>query len=171
MPSSVTDLFADPPAKRCLGCKRTKPLTEFYTQKVGAKTYWQSYCKPCHILNRRKWHFTPAGQRHHRRAQLRTKYRMTPEQYDTMLAAQKSVCAICRLTDTRGSRAKRPRVLAVDHCHKTKRVRALLCSACNSGLASFRDDPSLMRKAAEYIERHAPGGAIAESVGGAQDFL
>lgn len=45
----------------------------------------------------------------------------------------------------------------MDHCHKTGQHRALLCKLCNPGLGFFRDDPLLLRRAAEYIEGYQAG--------------
>lgn len=45
-------------------------------------------------------------------------------QYDKMLAAQGGKCAICK-------RPPKSRRLAVDHDHKTGKVRGLLCFRCN----------------------------------------
>lgn len=44
--------------------------------------------------------------------------------------------------------------LAVDHDHKTGKVRKLLCHNCNRALGLFKDNPALMRKAAIYVEEH-----------------
>lgn len=43
--------------------------------------------------------------------------------------------------------------LAVDHCHKTGKVRKLLCHNCNRALGLFKDNPELMRRAAIYVEQ------------------
>ncbi len=44
-----------------------------------------------------------------------------------------------------------------DHDHVTRQLRDELCDNCNQGLGSFKDDPVVVRAAAEYIERHREG--------------
>ena len=51
--------------------------------------------------------------------------------------------------------------LAVDHCHDSDDVRGLLCLSCNQGIGSFRDDPDIMTKAIEYLNRYRDHGAVA----------
>ena len=43
--------------------------------------------------------------------------------------------------------------LVIDHCHKTKRVRGLLCHQCNSGLGHFKDNTEFLLKAVEYLSK------------------
>ena len=62
-----------------------------------------------------------------------------------MLADQDHKCAIC-LTDEWGSQGP-----CVDHCHDTLRVRGILCSPCNTGLGGFKDNPYMMKRAANYV--------------------
>ena len=80
-------------------------------------------------------------------------YNISASDYEAMLTAQDGVCAICKRVeiyqDALGSRTIRR--LNVDHDHKTGRVRALLCSRCNTGLGNFDDDPDLMRSAIAYL--------------------
>lgn len=71
----------------------------------------------------------------------------TPEQYDALFAKQNGLCALCG-----GPPGKN--ALHADHCHTANRVRELLCHGCNTGLGNFKDDPTLLRAAADYIERH-----------------
>lgn len=76
---------------------------------------------------------------------LRT-FGITVEQYEAMLAAQNGVCAICF------SKHKTMR-LSVDHCHKTGKVRGLLCGKCNSGIGMLSDSIDLLASAQRYLER------------------
>lgn len=89
-----------------------------------------------------------------RRAQLKTKYGITVEEYQTLLDAQGGACAICKRTEPIGRVATvGPMWLHVDHNHKTGRVRGLLCMECNTGLGKFQDDVTLLQAAIRYLQR------------------
>lgn len=79
-------------------------------------------------------------------------YGLTVEEYERLLKAQKSVCAICRRPERVRLKTKVSR-LSIDHCHTKKKVRGLLCVNCNQGLGHFRDDPKRLRAAAAYLEK------------------
>jgi hypothetical protein len=79
---------------------------------------------------------------------LRTSYGLSVDDYENMTAAQGGVCAICGESNPSGRR------LAVDHNHATGAVRKLLCATCNTALGQMRDNPDLLRKAADYLEAH-----------------
>jgi hypothetical protein len=85
---------------------------------------------------------------------LLRKYGLTTEQYESMLAAQDGRCAICRQPETRTVHGVVSR-LAVDHDHRTARVRGLVCHLCNRAIGLLQDDPDLLRAAAEYLDSHA----------------
>lgn len=42
----------------------------------------------------------------------------------------------------------------IDHCHKTKKFRGILCSNCNTGLGQFMDDVTFLRKALNYLRKN-----------------
>ena len=74
-----------------------------------------------------------------------TKYGWTEERYNEKLLEQKQACAICGMVV----------VLCADHKHVVPPLpRGLLCHRCNVGTGKLQDDPALLRKAAEYIEKY-----------------
>jgi hypothetical protein len=75
---------------------------------------------------------------------LRRKYGITLEDFSNRLQKQSGVCAIC-------GGLNKDRKLAVDHDHRTKQIRGLLCSSCNLGIGRFKDSPELLIKAAQYL--------------------
>ena len=84
---------------------------------------------------------------------LKHLYGISEVEYKDLYSKQKGLCAICSQPETDiYYRSKKLRKLAVDHCHKTNKVRGLLCFHCNQGLGKFKDNPELLRKAALYCE-------------------
>jgi hypothetical protein len=82
---------------------------------------------------------------------LSWKYGITLEQYNLMLSDQGGTCAIC------GVPPGEKRALAVDHCHKTGRVRALLCASCNVRLGAYE---SIRDQADAYLARYGAGNPL-----------
>ena len=73
-----------------------------------------------------------------RKKHFKRSYGITIEDYETMFANQNGVCKICQKTCKSGKN------LAVDHCHKTGKVRGLLCATCNTSLGrieAYLQDP------------------------------
>lgn len=95
-----------------------------------------------------------------RRATLSKYDGLTPAAFDALLAGQGGVCAICGGAET-AVRHGKVREFCVDHDHADDKVRGVLCSDCNRGLGLFADDPSILRAAAAYLERHATQKAAA----------
>lgn len=77
---------------------------------------------------------------------LRVLYGATVEDWARMFNNQDGKCAIC------ASELKYDRHTHVDHDHVTKRVRGLLCGACNKALGLFKDNATALRAAAAYVE-------------------
>ena len=93
----------------------------------------------------------------YRNMDLVKNFGVTLEEYNQYLETQNGVCAICGSSETVvDNRTKRPRSLAVDHCHTTKKVRGLLCMGCNQGLGNFRDNPDFLAKAISYLIKNGP---------------
>lgn len=78
--------------------------------------------------------------------QLCKKYDLTPELREEMLKQQQGACAVC-------GKKEGKRRLHIDHCHKTGRVRALLCDGCNTKIGALESPlyPALLA----YLAKHA----------------
>lgn len=84
----------------------------------------------------------------YRRSNLKSvlaKHDLTHEQYEKLLADQDGLCAVCR----RGPKGKTR--LSIDHCHRTGKVRGLLCDACNTALGMLDDDVTRIRMLSSYL--------------------
>jgi hypothetical protein len=88
---------------------------------------------------------------------LKRRYGIGIDRYNEMLAEQNGSCAICGKAEGNEIRGKVV-ALAVDHCHDTGKIRALLCSNCNTALGLFNDDVALLAKARAYVVYHQQSG-------------
>ena len=76
----------------------------------------------------------------------KAKYGITKPEYDALVLNQKGRCAICK--DRVGD------ALRVDHDHETGKVRALLCTNCNSAFGLFKENRDTLANALNYHEKH-----------------
>ena len=103
-------------------------------------------------------------------SELNRKYGIGLLEYSQLFMSQGGKCAICN-SDYGGHRNGEPKALAVDHNHTTGKVRGLLCESCNQGIGKLRDDPKILRDAADYLEKHSSDssaehpGSLAPSTG------
>lgn len=142
-------------SKRCLRCGGLMHLSDFPTDKskLDGKSIYCSNCiskinklrrsKPEYKVKRRK--NSHKYIRANREWRLKNKYGMTLSQFDSMFELQGRVCALCKSDKSDNKN------FVVDHCHKTGRVRGILCSYCNRALGMLRDDVTILKKAIEYI--------------------
>ena len=86
---------------------------------------------------------------------LRKNYGISLGEYNDICQIQDGRCAICGEIPSTD--------LVVDHDHSTGMYRQLLCATCNLGLGQFRDDPALLRAAAEYVEYHSQHNATLQA--------
>ena len=74
--------------------------------------------------------------------------------YEALSKAQGGRCAICGRKETiKNYLNGNSRRLAIDHDHKTDKIRGLLCGKCNRGLGLFRDNIDFLQKAVRYLKK------------------
>ena len=122
--------------KTCNKCNQVKDLNKF---RENRKT-----CVLCR--NKRRATLKTRSGIGLKEYNLKRLYGLSLERYQEMIRQQQNTCAICKKTDNGPWKT-----LAVDHCHQTGQVRALLCAKCNKGLGQFNDSPELLQKAVQYL--------------------
>ena len=138
--------------RTCSLCERTLPLNNFGKRTV---TTYKGYCKTCQGLYNKYIHYPryKDKQKYNSwKSILKSKYNLTPEDYDKMLLDQGSRCAICGTQDPKTANKATTR-FAVDHCHKTGKVRGLLCDYCNVMLGRARDNKQVLQRAINYLNK------------------
>src|SRR4030042_1399660 len=79
---------------------------------------------------------------------LRRQYDITWDYFNLILNNQNHCCAICKLKlDINFAYG-----YAIDHCHKTNKVRGILCRSCNIGLGVFKDSLLNLEAAIKYLK-------------------
>lgn len=112
------------------------------------KEYIRAYNRKKYLKLKAKGHYTDYYKKNREKyyaVSLKRFYGMSLEQYKVLLSQQKGCCAICN--DYKG------KSLVVDHCHKTKKIRGLLCRMCNVGLGAFKDNTDLAWRMIEYLKK------------------
>jgi Recombination endonuclease VII len=148
--------------KKCNRCKHDLPLSSFHKKKSGkfgvsgkcvdCVAKWQKdYYSERNKAKRLERQASEKYQLYVREFRLKNKYGINLEQYEAMLQHQGGVCAICGGQPKGGTSTK---YFSVDHCHKTGKVRQLLCNRCNTALGLLNEDKNIVQAMANYIEKH-----------------
>lgn len=71
---------------------------------------------------------------------MRQRYNLTIAEADALLAENEGRCLICNDAEA----------VAIDHCHRTGKVRGGLCLSCNTFLGRVEANPAILARMAEY---------------------
>lgn len=89
-----------------------------------------------------------------RRRKLMSQYGITLERQGEMIVEQGGLCAVCLLPLDLESNYRSKYAPCLDHDHATGKHRAIIHRVCNVALGQFADDPIVLRRAADYLEKH-----------------
>jgi hypothetical protein len=148
---------------KCNTCGGNKPTAEFYKASKLRRGHYAT-CRLCwdersrlyrHMhkekcsQTRARWAKKNKNKKSalSRKSALKTRYGLSVEAFHSLHDKQEGKCAICQ-TPLEIASAR------VDHCHSSGTVRGLLCNSCNIGLGAFRDDPTRLIAAAEFISAY-----------------
>lgn len=124
--------------------EETKRYRKLHPEQVkAAKKRWQQ-SKRYKEYQIEYWN-RPEVRERYRLNQWKRKYGVPHAEAKEMLARQNNRCAIC------GEILNKP---YLDHCHQTNKLRGFLCTQCNVGLGSFRDNTTFLLNAIKYLEKN-----------------
>jgi hypothetical protein len=156
--------------KTCNRCLETKDFSLFHNDKYK-KDGFRSTCKKCYSqYHLKRYQTNPEKERErvkkyrqqlrdtnpqklvlsNRKTKLKRAYGIGLEEYDKMLKAQNYKCAVCGIKQEEAGK----KGLVVDHCHDSGKIRALLCSNCNSSLGLLKEDLQVLESLKNYIIKH-----------------
>ncbi len=121
-------------ARSAAGRKRWRAANSERNRELGRAWYQRNKHKP-HVVSSR------------RDTKYLNRYGIRYSEKERMFAAQSGKCAICEKLFAC------LRTAYVDHDHKTRAVRGLVCQFCNSMLGNAKDNPSILRAAIAYLQR------------------
>lgn len=122
--------------RRCSRCRVVKSLDQFHNSSSGKRYTRCATCTAKYFIQYR--------------------YGITFEEFERKLKLQNRNCAICKNNlKIETDNISRNKNVHVDHCHKTGRVRGILCKNCNLGLGFFFDSTSNLLHAVEYLRNYA----------------
>jgi Recombination endonuclease VII len=140
--------------KTCCVCDQRFSFENFYNFKN--KSDGKSYrCKGCDDKARHSWKLKHPvrSERSMRNQSLLVKYGISLVEYEELLEQQSFVCAICKQQERHRNKDCGVSNLAVDHCHKSNKIRGLLCNRCNRGLGLLGDSEEILSEALNYLRK------------------
>lgn len=116
--------------KKCIKCNKILSINKF--GKTGSNHPKSSCLKCCNL----------------------SKFGINSSDWDKMFLKQNGKCAICKKAEKAKTNSGKIMNLAVDHDHKTGKIRGLLCGACNQGIGLLKEKISLFESAISYLKEH-----------------
>jgi hypothetical protein len=155
--------------KKCQKCEADKEL-KFFSKDKRSPDGKMRRCKQCMSSDYKKWYkdnpekiavlrekdkeyrkeyySDPKRREQYRIWYIIREYNLSEEDYLKLLEKQNNKCKICNKPEKSG------RNLAIDHCHKTNKIRGLLCNQCNRALGYLKEDINLFEAAIKYLKEH-----------------
>lgn len=156
--------------KFCNRCKNFKEHEDF-SKNNKSRDKLDYYCKKCkneysklymkdpknkHLkyekIKRNRRNNPDLYKKIQRKYDLKKKFNITLEQYNEILKKQNNCCDICKK-----SNLNEIKDLSVDHCHKTNKIRGLLCQNCNTALGLLKEDRQIFENGIKYINKWSSG--------------
>lgn len=139
------------------GHLRRKETISNFSNPSGKNSPRCKYCKKiklpyCPIKSKISNDLNKSRRKHQK---LMKDYQISLSEYESMVISQNNLCAICQNPQSKFNKnSLKVRSLAVDHNHLTGKVRALLCTSCNTSIGLLGENIQLFKKVIAYLRHH-----------------
>jgi hypothetical protein len=137
--------------KVCTKCKIEKSLTLFNSRRGKQFHLLHSWCKECEYNGLKNWNLENPNKIREYRAKHRWTFSkrlkrrgITIDGFWKLYDSQNGKCAIC--LDSIAAENS-----AIDHNHKTGKIRGILCKNCNRGIGLLKDEAQILNSAYKYL--------------------
>ena len=121
--------------KECKKCGKNLPTDMFWKRTYSSGTVGlQTKCKKCQTKDKRQY-YKP-------HEQMRWRFKISDEFYEELMSNDN--CELCGCTMTKK---------CIDHDHKTKKIRGVLCNNCNTALGLVKDNTEVLSNMIGYLNR------------------
>lgn len=132
--------------KICINCKKEKKCLYFY-KKPALKDGFDKKCKDCRYLLTSEYEKSPRCKMSRSEYYYYKTYKLNINDVDKLKQKYNYKCAICLSSEN-----ELKRKLHIDHCHKTGKIRGVLCDNCNKSLGSMKDSITILQNAIKYLK-------------------
>lgn len=158
-------------SKTCPNCKQELDESNFYKRKDGTLRSWCKICnrkfaKDYYAKNpglvgekAKAWResnadrvkeYRAANRQKSYRQEVVRKYGVPADWFDLQMRKQKGRCMGCKIDLSGTNKQDTPHV---DHCHKSGKVRGILCNRCNSVVGLCEDSTSILQSLTRYLKK------------------
>lgn len=136
--------------KRCGKCRELKPFNEFHKHARGLYNI-RGRCKVCYRQDSADYRRRRGPVRKIRNAEYHSDryynehYGMSQAQVVEWMEKVGNHCQIC---------GEFPEKLHIDHCHKSGKIRDLLCRRCNTTLGLVKEQVWILEELIKYLIKH-----------------
>jgi len=145
--------------RKCNRCHQLTKIKDFFVRNKKRKLY-ASYCKSCFLkinseykkknpllkkeISKREYQ---KNKRKYIDSHYKRRYGISYDSYDNLVKKQNGICSICN---------QKPKTkLFIDHCHKSGKIRDLLCGNCNRMIGESKECIQTLLNAIKYLEKHS----------------
>jgi len=128
-------------AKLCQSCSKV-----CFDCKINPRRNQHRRCKECESKRDKLRNSTPERKHQQRITAVCTKYKVPRKEAERLTSISNCTCCDKFLPEFKNRH--------VDHCHKTGKVRNVLCFNCNAALGHVNDSKDILSKLINYLDTH-----------------